>query len=254
MSKESTSMLITGVPCCYLLEVKTGPTIASPSGDADAADRLKFEALSENPVFKFPASSDNEEGEKYEIAIAGDITIEFPKFLKRLAGNETEADTITLKDVTPASQESTGKGEVVINTTEADRDSATWTALISKLKGKVNKYFLGVFPTGFTHSGRNSANKADGWIYFIGKLTGDVENKAPLTLTLGAVKCPFATETGWETQVTGLDFAATPVAEEPGYIKLKGSSTFLLTPTNLVSGDATILADGDVVIKAATYA
>jgi hypothetical protein len=247
-------MNLTGVPCGYLLEVKTGPTIASPSGDDDAADRFKFEALSENPAFKFPISSDNEEGEKYEIALAGDITIEFPKFLKRLAGNETEADDITLKDVTPASQESTGKGEVVINTTEADRDSGQWTALIAKLKGKANKYFLGVFPTCFTFEGRNTANKADGWVYFIGKLTGDIENKSPLTLTLAAVKCPFATETGWADAVTGLNFAATPAAEEPGYIKLKGSSTFLLTPTNLVSGDATILAEGDVVIKLASYA
>lgn len=260
--KESKQIPLTDVPALWVLKIEGAGdsiSIASPSGSASASKRFKLDNLDEGSVFK-ALSSDSEEGEKHEINIAGDIILEAPKVVKRyditeLANSEAtegDADYLLPKDVTPGSSEATGLAEVTSIVQGADIDSESWTNFVKKLTDNNDAYFLICVPTGFTHFSR-SQGEADGYAYMIGKLTSDIESKRPLTLTFSSVRNPNITDDdAWSTALTTIDFAATPAGEEPGGIKLKGSSTMLI-PANLIAGDATPLQNGRFVIKPTSY-
>jgi len=260
--KEAKQIPLTDVPALWVLKISgsgSGVAIASPSGDADAGNRFKFDNLDEGSVFK-ALSADTQEGEKHEINIAGDIILEAPKVVKRydlttLANESAVAgddDYMLPKDVTPSSSEASGLAEVTSIIQGADIDSESWTNFVKKLTDNKDEYFLITVPTGFTHYSR-SQGKADGYAYMIGKLSSDIESKKPLTLTFSSVSNPNITDdSAWSTALAAVDFSAAPASEEPGSINIKGTSTALV-PANPVAEDASTLKNGGFVIKPTSY-
>lgn len=251
---EAKRIPLEGVSAVWLLIITNSPlSIGSPSGDSDAANRFKFDNLSENGSATIPMSSDEDSGEYEEIAVTGKTTIKFPLASVVLDGTETEDDGSTPKNITPASSASTGN-ELSININEADIDSAQWTDTLKKLLDNKDKEMLIVVPTGFTYASLNTNGDADGYIYFVGKFSGTINPKAkpPTSLSFQSVKTVSASDSGWSAAVTGLDFSAEPVGEEPGYINRKGFASVHLTPDNLLEADADILKEGNVVIKTKT--
>ncbi len=238
-----------GVPAIWLLKIQASDDIASPSGAADAADRLKFDNLEKHPELEI-AIPGNVDTKYIEIPVADDSKIKFEAIERHMSGVETEDDGVTPKDITPTSEQKSGYGKLSISVNEADRDSDSWGEFVAKLKGALDDYWLIAVPMPFSYTGRKTTGNADGYFYFTGKLSENTNFAVrPLNLTFEAVVCPHATSAGWSAAVTALDFTAEPAGEEPGYIPLKGISTFHITPEALTSGEAATLKLGQIVAK-----
>jgi hypothetical protein len=264
-SKFSKKLKMTNVPVAWMLEITGGAdaiAIASPAGNTDAANRFKFPTCGDGQSFELAVAEDTG-GEYKEWALAGNITFKAPVApkeyditqLQREAATSGDADYLQPKDITPAENEQSGKGTFTLEIFGADIDSATAGEFYNKFKEKVNNYFLVVIPLAFTHHSKNVAAKADAYAYFVAKISGTVNLLGdPISLSLVPVKHPKITDdAAWQTAVTGLDFAATPVSEEPGSIELPGNESFLIIPKNLTVGDEVSLKNGDFVIKHETY-
>ncbi|ROL60860.1 hypothetical protein D9V86_08760 [Bacteroidetes/Chlorobi group bacterium ChocPot_Mid] len=238
-----------GVPALWLLKIQEGDNIASPSGAADAEERLKFDNLEKHPELEI-AIPGNVDTKWIEIPVADESKIKFAAIERHMSGTETENDGVTPKDITPTTEQKSGYGKLSVSVNEADRDSESWGECVEKIKANLDAYWLIVTPMPFSYTGRNTTGNAEGFFYFIGKLSDNTNFAVrPLNLTFEAVICPHATSSGWSAAVTGLDFSAEPSGEEPGYIPLKGIPTFHITPEALTSGEAATLKEGKIVAK-----
>jgi hypothetical protein len=242
-----------GCPALWCLKIQATDDIASPSGDADAADRLKFDDLSEHPSLT-AALPGNVDVDYIEIDVADTSKIKFPATQRHMSGVDTEDDETTPLDITPTSEQSSGYAKLVVSINEADRDSVGWGAFVEKLQDDADAYWLIVAPMPFSYYGRNTTKNAEGFFYFTGKISESPEYKErPLSITFESVVCPHASSAGWSAAVTGLDFTDDPTDEEPGYIPLKGIPTFHITPEALTGDDADLLMDGKLVTKKITH-
>lgn len=238
-----------GVPAIWMLKIQANDTIASPSGIADALNRMKFDNLEKHPELDL-AIPGNVDTKYIEISVADETKVKFPAVERHLSGIDTENDGVTPKDITPTTEQKSGYGKLVVAVNEADRDSDDWGEFVEKLKTNLDAYWLIVVPMPFTYKGRNTTGNASGFFYLIGKLSENTNFAVrPLNLTFETVVCPHATSGGWAGAITALDFAAEPSGEEPGYIPLKGIPTFHITPESLSSDDASLLKEGKVVAK-----
>ena len=251
-NRMMTTIPLTGVPALWMLKIQAGDDIASPSGAADAADRLKFDNLEKHPELDM-AIPGNVDSKYIEIDVADTSKIKFPAYERHMSGTETEDDLVTPKDITPTAEQKSGYGKLSVTVNEADRDSDSWGEFVEKLKADLDAYWLICVPMPFTYTGRNTDYKASGFFYLVGKISENTNFAVrPLNLTFETVICPHATSAGWSAAVTALDFTAEPASEEPGYIPLKGIPTIHITPEALISADATLLKEGKIVAKQAT--
>lgn len=241
-----------GVPAFWAMKITGIDTITQPGGAAGAASRLKFDNIEKQAAVEL-AIPGNVEVKYMEITNADDSKIKFENVERHMSGLEVDDDGFTPKDITPTSEQSTKRGKVSLSINEADRDSDTWGEFVEKLEANLDAYWLIVIPFPFTYFGRNSANNADGFFYFVGKLSESINFETlPLSLVFETVVTPYATSAGWTSAVTGLDF--TTATGEPGYIELKGIPSFHITPVALDSDDAAELKLGRVVAKKVTHA
>lgn len=225
-------IIVNNAPIAQIWEVVSGALV----------DRYTFANVLAQ--LKMAASSADAAGtEKVEIQQGNGWKIQFNKVVGVIKGEDET-------DATPAgsSTSATGKGEITLTIKEAPYNSgvATMTSFIESLRDKKDSFFLIAIPTGYTPYGQTLGTPVvDGWAFMIGKRTSDID----IAYGDGAKELTVTFASNSEATLDATDFTGLTMFA----IKERGQGNEL-TPPTLISGDATNLLAGDVVIKETTYA
>ena len=132
---------------------------------------------------------------------------------------------------------------------EAPIGATSWTAFIALLKANIAVKFLVCVPTGYSYDrlGTDATKKPDGYVYMIGKLTGNIEqaltgNPASVSLTFASQKA-----SNWTPPAT-LPYTGKGIEVKRGGTDFNIATT-LNVPLTLTADDLTALKNGEVVIK-----
>lgn len=167
-------MIVTGtaVAWCGLVEQGKGTAFKINNLVADpAAKKMTFDSLTE-ASYKLLLPTEQTSDAKIETTLANGAKIQHKKYEPIINGDTgaIESGSSTSSDIV--------KGEITIVTSSADKDSASWTAFVNKIKDNIGKYWFVCVPVGYT-SGQLGATvpNADGFVMLIGKLSTDLDFK-----------------------------------------------------------------------------
>lgn len=225
-------IILTGSPFAWIHKVDSGAL----------TELWKFDNLQSSTYKIMKPGANSQQGENIDINRADGAIWRFKKTNLVLSGEDES-------NITPAdaSSDASGKGEITLVINEAPISANSWTAFIKDLKDNMDKFFLVTIGTGFSYKAKTDATlkKPEGFVHMIGKINSDIEqqlnnNPASLSITFVSYKN------------SGLEAADLTAANLFTAITWKlggtGSDVTGIKPSDITSGDAAKLLDGDVAI------
>jgi hypothetical protein len=235
-----------GVPIMWVFSL-TMDSLSQVTGML--TERWTFDNLQELTYKKIKSGSSTSTSDNLDINRIDNTIMRFPKeslIIDATNGTEVASDS--------GGTDASGLGEItaIINQTPLETAITSWTAFIADLAAaqEAGTKFLIIAPTGYTYDGQGTgtSRKPDGYVYMIGSLSADIEQKQsngagiPVTVTFAAQKVTMS------SALTAVTFTGKGIAISRG-----GSTTIAAAqnvPVDLDSAGITVLAAGKVLIKA----
>lgn len=246
-------MIVTGtsVAWCGLVEQGKGTAFkVNNLAGHPAAKKMFFDSLTE-ASYKLLLPSEQTSDTKIETTLANGAKIQHKKYEPIINGDTgaVESGSTTSADVV--------KGEITLVTSSADKDSASWSAFINKIKDNIGKYWLVCVPVGYTSGQLGGVTpNADGFVMLIGKLSTDLDFKVAanavqtLSLAFKSESVAAYSTIGSTTQMTDAE-ADTFFATDANFLLPDIEDVALgvdVNPPDIGSADGHILVKGGVVV------
>lgn len=229
-------MVLTAAPLCYIVVLDDS---ASTIGTI-----YRFGNLASATYKILKSESSESSSENTDITRGDGAIIRFPKQAPILSGvNGTVMSSTT-------TGKATSKAEMSLVINEAPEECTSWTQWMLNAKDLMGKLCLVVIPTGLTYNERSTivtSKAVDGWAFMLGRLNADVENSLSSSNTTATLTFASNMASDPEAIKTALSLEAFTLGNLTYFLGGSGNDVVLTAP-KLTSAQATVVANGDILI------